>query len=839
MRVFALVVLAVSFVSSSAMAQGLSEARGGGVLPNPQAAAVDDATSLIVNPAGLGAMRGVELQGGWFGRNRGVGFDHTGDATLAFNGFLGTIAGGVGIVSPFNGTSLVRTSLGIGLQLDPAILVGASVHNIGPSGGLGIVSFDLGTQLRFARAVAFGLVGERLGAPGGAVRAGLSLRPLSEMLTVGIDARFKPADLADLGQSITAGTIIPGLNARLRLGGFVLGVGAEVLNLGGIGPVDVAATALAQFDFGHFGIAGQGGAFGLGQEVVDSGGGVRGRASSVPWASMFSPAGRWLSLHLTSDGGLLADDESLWDSLFGETPSATWVLAALDNAVSDPSVDGVVLRFEGLSLGFGRAAELRRAITRLRGAGKKVGVYMISGDDVDAWVASAADEVWLAPSGSLAVDGVRARMIYLADVLARIGISAEAVSAGRYKSAPRTFTHSEPSPEEIEVENALLDGVYDALVAGLAEGRNLSSDEVKTIIDLGGLSAQEALDKKLVDSLAYADELPFLVGALAGRPGERIRGEDHFINAEFKNERWDIPQRIAIVPITGTIQMGRASRSLLGGEGGAGAADIVDAITAAAEDPGVVAIVLRIDSPGGDALASDLMWRAAMLARDKKPVIASMGDVAASGGYYVAAAANEILAEPNTVTGSIGVFGLMFNGESLANDLGVRTHEIKRGARPGPDLLRGATDEELERLQVSVDNTYERFLDAVVAGRGENRITKDALREVAEGRVWTGAQALQRKLIDREGSIVDALRLARERAGFAADAEIGLAVFTGKNELPGLADLGGMVSVATGLPKAEALAFAAKLLFVDPELAAFAASSEGKPLVLAPSIEVR
>ena len=839
MRVFALVALAVLSVSSNAFAQGLSDARSGSVLPNPQAAAVDDATSLMVNPAGLGAVRGVELQGGWFGKNDGLNFDHVGDATLAVNTFFGTIAGGLGVVSPFSGATQMRSSLALGLQLDPAILIGAAVHSVGAAGGIGVVSYDIGTQLRFGRAVALGVVGERLGGYGAALRVGLSLRPLNELLTIGIDARLKPAELPDFGQAISAGSIIPGINARLRLGGVVLGVGAEVLNLGGIGNVDVAATGLVQFDFGHFGIAGQGGVFGLGQDVLTSGGGVRARASTVPWASMFSPSGRWLSLHLTSDGGLVDSDESIWDTLFGEAPSATWVLAALDNAVTDPSVEGVVLRFEGLALGFGRAAELRGAITRLRAAGKKVGVYMVSGDDVDAWVASAADEVWLAPSGSLAIDGVRARMIYLADVLARIGISAEAVSAGRYKSAPRTFTHSEPSPEEIEVENALLDGVYSALVDGLATGRDLTPDEVKAIIDLGGLSAQEALDKKLVDSLAYADEVPFLVGALAGRPGERVQGEEDFINAQIKTDRWDVPQRIAIVPITGSIQMGRASRSLLGGEGGAGADDIVDAITAAADDPGVVAIVLRIDSPGGDALASDLMWRAAMLAREKKPVIASMGDVAASGGYYVAAAANEIFAEPNTVTGSIGVFGLMFNGESLANDLGVRSYEIKRGARPGPDLLRGATDEELERLQVSVDHTYERFLDAVVAGRGENRMNKDKLRGIAEGHVWTGAQALEHKLIDREGSIVDALRLARERAGFAADAEIGLAVFTGKNELPGLADLGGMVSVATGLPKAEALAFAAKLLFVDPELAAFAAQSEGKPLVLAPTIEVR
>jgi protease-4 len=204
----------------------------------------------------------------------------------------------------------------------------------------------------------------------------------------------------------------------------------------------------------------------------------------------------------------------------------------------------------------------------------------------------------------------------------------------------------------------------------------------------------------------------------------------------------------------------------------------------------------------------------------------------------VAAAAHHILAEENTITGSIGVFGLLFNAEGLVSDLGVRSVEQKRGALPGPDLFRGTTDEERARLQQSVDATYERFLDAVIAGRGEEKLTKDALRVIAEGRVWTGAQALERKLVDGQGSIIDALRLARERAGLSPDEEITLSVFSGENDLPLLGALGGAVSTALGLPRTESLKAAANLLFGDPAMAELATSSSGKPLVLAPAMSV-
>jgi protease-4 len=803
-------------------------------LPNAAAAAVDDATAIFTNPAGLGAVSGIELGAGYSNRFFGVGFDHATDGIIAASGPLGTVAAGFSMSSPALGRGRLVTSIGGGLQLDESILVGVALHSV--DGELPTV--DLGTQLRLSRGLAVGLVGENLATDNGAFRLGVSVRPLDELLTLGVDARFKPAPFDNPGQALLGGAFTPALTARLHLGGVVVGIAGEVQNLGGLSPVTGTATALLQVDLDHMGVALQGGADGIAADVTGSVVGVRGRLSTTAWESLLPEGGRWLELRLADDGGVVDDDDSLFDALFGSTPSALQVLAMLDNAAEDESVEGVMLRLEGLSLGFGAAAELRGAIQRLRENGKKVAVYMVSGDDIDAWVASAADRVWIAPSGGLGVDGVRGRLIYLADVLGRLGITAEAVSAGKYKSAPRTFTHTEPSEEEIEVENALLDGAYNALVAGLAEGRDKSPDEIKAIIDLGGLSASEALEHGMVDALAYNDEVGQLLAELAGRPGERVGTEARFYEDAKKLNRWGGAASIAVIPIEGTIQMGRSQGGLFGGSG-AGADDVVDAINRAKNDDDVVAIVLRINSPGGDALASDLMWRAAMLARDVKPVIASMGDVAASGGYYVAAAANTIVAEPNTITGSIGVFGLMFNAEGLVNDLGIRSVEFQRGARPGPDLFRGMTDVERERLQHSVDATYERFLTAIVEGRGEDRITKDALREIAEGRVWTGAQAKERALVDEEGSIIDALRIARERAGLTSTDDLALSVYTKDGGIPIVGALGGMMAMALGLPTGESLQRAANLLFGDADLVEMAVSAEGKPLVLAPAITVR
>jgi protease-4 len=812
--------------------------RTGVTLPNAQSAAVEDATALLVNPAGIALVEGFELNLGGLLRTNGTSGQTDVDTTLVTTPMGGLGLGiGAGLSMPAGKTPRGRFSLGVGTAANRSFSLGAALHAIAALQGGSSADWlvDVGAQIRPARWLGVGLVVEGLGdqdlGPATA-RAGVSLRPFGELLTVGVDGRVVPGS-RDLGSERWSSemSFVPGVSARLDLGGVALTAGGSLKNLGAVvpGPPELELVAALELNGANLGATLQGGVDGLFTGTNHGIAGARVRASSSRYPALFGESGRWLALRLAGEGVMAKDegDEGLLASLFAEEPQAITVLAALHNAAEDPSVEGVLLHLQGLNLGLGRMAELRAVLVKLREAGKKVVVHLEGGDDADVFLASAADRIYLTPAGSLELNGLRAEMTYLGDTLAKIGVEAEAVSAGRYKSAPRQFTSNEPSPEEIEVQNALLDGAWQSITSMIAAGRGLTVDEVKAIIDKGGLTSAEAVSSKIVDGVAYTDELQARVEELAGHP---VNLEERFLKREDRVIRWDAPARIALIPVEGTIAMS-GGFDLLGG-GGASAESLVEAIQRAANDDGVRAIVLRIDSPGGDALASDLIWHAVMKAREKKPVIASMGDVAASGGYYVASAADTILAEPNTITGSIGVFGLLFNVERLADDWGVRTYPFERGALPGPSVFRPLNDAERAALQRGVDATYERFIASVIAGRGKaSGLTEEKLREVAEGHVWTGDQAKEKKLVDAIGGVLDALELARERAGLKEDEEVALDVVTGAPD--GLGKLVGLARVLAP-SGSEGVVRAARLLLGDPAALTFVLDHEGQPMAVAP-----
>lgn len=835
LTIFALTVLAAPL----ARAQGLPDPRTGIAYPTAQAAAVEDATSLMVNPAGLGNMEGFEVNLGGFVRSDGTSAQNDVDGTLVFTPMDGFgFALGTAMTMADGKSPRLRLSTGIGVG-DRTFSSGIAVHSITALAGGGQPDWlvDVGAQVRPTRWMAFGASLEGLGAQDtgpASARAGVSLRPLNEMLTLGVDVRVIPGSRDPSSPRFAEEVLIqPGLGVRVDLGGFALTGGAFVANLGPVvsAPPTVEVVGGIELNGSNIGLWAAGGADGIGGNAQRGVGGARLRTSSARWTPILADSGRWLSLALTGEGVLVDNsDRSLVMQLFASQPQAVAILAALDNAAQDETIEGVVLRIKGLSIGWGRLAELRASLQGLRDAGKKVIVHLDGGSDAEVFVASAADKIYLTPSGNLELNGLRAEMLYFADTLDKIGVEAEAVSAGKYKSAPRTFTATEPSPEELEVENALLDEAYNALVEMIAAGRSMDKEALKAVIDKGGLTSQMALDAKIIDGLAYEDELAAKAEELAGRP---VSLDDHFFDREDRDVRWDAPPRIALIPIIGTISMGAGGGGLFS-NGGAGSDDIIAAIQQAAGDDGIKAIVLRIDSPGGDALASDLIWRAVMKARDKKPIIASLGDVAASGGYYVAAAAHTIMAERNTITGSIGVFGLLFNGERLLDDIGVRTHSMERGALPGPTGLRPLSDGERAALQVSVDSTYERFLAAVVEGRGAvMALDKEGVRAIAEGRVWTGAQAKERKLVDSMGGILDALEEARKRANIPEDEDIGLDVITGSDD--NLVRLAGLATSIAGTGTGSAnVAKAVRWLLGDPDALAFALEHEGRPMAVAP-----
>src|SRR5229473_2963329 len=345
----------------------------------------------------------------------------------------------------------------------------------------------------------------------------------------------------------------------------------------------------------------------------------------------------------------------------------------------DPTVKAVVLRSGGLRLGAGRSEELRSGIEELRASGKKVVFYLDAAGDLDYSVASAADRVYAAPQAVLAVNGFSATALFAGAGLDKLGVKAEFVRVGAYKTAPDIFTRRDMSGEQREVVNAILDDVYGRYVRQVTQARHLDEEKFRRLLDRGLQTPQEAQAQGLVDGLVYPDQLEEEVAKLTG--GHVALEQVGTQPPSVRSPRWTPPPTVAVVRVEGNIARGEGGADPLGVVEVAGSESIARRIHRLADDPSVKAIVVRIDSPGGDGSASDLIWRELVRARKEKgkPVVASMGDVAASGGYYVAVAADEIYAEPSTVTGSIGVFVGKFDLEELYRELGLKLTTIKRG----------------------------------------------------------------------------------------------------------------------------------------------------------------
>jgi protease-4 len=468
------------------------------------------------------------------------------------------------------------------------------------------------------------------------------------------------------------------------------------------------------------------------------------------------------------------------------------ILETLAAAAEDPQVDGVLLNFAGPLGGFSKLLSLRRAVTRLRDAKIPVAAYAETLDAESLLVASAADRIWLPESGNAHLVGLRLETLFVKGALDRLGLAPEVVRVGTHKSAGERFTRERMSTEAREQLEALADDFYAELVEGIAAGRGLTPEVVRDLIDRGPYHARSALEAGLVDGCLYPDELEAELWKLTPepppeRPGPRLvrRVEAGIYHAlRVGDARWRLPladfPRIAYVTARGTIVRGRRSRGIASEAYGA----LFDHLR---RDPGVRAVVLRIDSGGGDAIASDLLWRSVAVTRREKPVVVSMGDIVASGGYYMASAADEVLAEAGSITGSIGVVGGKLNLAGLYERIGVSKESVERGARAG--LLsesRGFTPDEKRAIRGEMDALYTIFVDRVAEGRG---LSHAEIRKVAEGRIWSGARALQIGLVDAIGGPLEALCAARRRAGLGRDEPVFVERHPRVARLPGLGSL--------------------------------------------------
>ena len=428
-----------------------------------------------------------------------------------------------------------------------------------------------------------------------------------------------------------------------------------------------------------------------------------------------------------------------------------------------PHVDGLLVKVGPLDIGWAKAAELRRGLRAFAAEGRPVHCVLSEASDIEVFVASGCGRIFMLAPVLWSANGLSAETIFLGEGLERLGVSVQVVRRGAYKSAPEQFTRKSMSPEQREALGAYLDDIYAVLVRALSEGRGLSDARVRELLDEGVRTASAAHSAGLVDEVLYPDEVEERLHRAYGRRVDFVPAFKVFRRAR---PRWSRPPRIAIIHVDAAIASGESSDLPFGLGRTAGATTILGALERVARDDTFVGAVLRVDSPGGDALASDLIARAVAKLNEEKPVVASLGDVAASGGYYVAAPARTIFAEDTTLTGSIGVFFASASFERLLERLGLHTSAETRGrvARAG-SALADWTEAEREQAVRVVDRYYRLFLETVERGRG---LDADRVRAAAAGRIWSGRSARARGLVDEVGGLAAAVQRAKAEAGLRA-----------------------------------------------------------------------
>jgi len=499
------------------------------------------------------------------------------------------------------------------------------------------------------------------------------------------------------------------------------------------------------------------------------------------------PANIILTADLTREFPEGATEDPLRRLVFGARPTLRDALDAVEAAGDDARVKVLLARVGEDGLGLANVQEIRDAVSNFRAKGKLALAFADSFGEFGPgtrpyYLASAFDEIWLQPLGNVGLTGLYTDTPFLKGTFDILGIVPEFDHREQYKTAMNILTESKMTAAHREEVEGLLGSIAGQIVRGIARDRKLPEDDVRAAIDRGPLLGEEAVQAKLVDRLGYRDEAVAHARARAGSGAEMVSLATYL-------ERARRPHRegatIALIYGSGLIVRNGAGASPLSGSHLMSAAELTRAFRSAVRDASVRAILFRIDSPGGSAVASETIWREVVFARERgRPVIVSMGDVAGSGGYYVAAPADKIVAEPATLTGSIGVLAGKLVVSDLLKKIGVSTDSAQIGANaamfsPTADF----SERGHARLEAFLDETYRGFKDHVATGR---HMTEEEVEAVAKGRVWSGEEAKARGLVDELGGYAVALRLAKQAANISAEAPVTLTVFPREK---GLAEL--------------------------------------------------
>ena len=453
-------------------------------------------------------------------------------------------------------------------------------------------------------------------------------------------------------------------------------------------------------------------------------------------------------------------DEDPFSGLFSESQGLDDILHAIAVAKKDDNIKGISITNNFLLAGMAQTQAIRKALEDFKDSGKFIYAYSDFFMQKDYYLASVADEIYLNEIGAVDFKGLSTEVLFFKDFQEKSGIKMEVIRHGKYKSAVEPFLANEMSNDNRTQIKELLDSLWDAIIEDIALSRKISPEELNTIADtLGGRTAKYANFSGLVDGTVHFDQYEEFLKTAAGISSDKdvpyVALNDYIKFAKNKNSV-SSKDRIAVIYAQGDIFYGEGSATIIG------QGIIGDALKKARDDKNVKAVVLRVNSPGGSAIASDIIWREVEITKASKPVVVSMGDYAASGGYYIAVGAHKIFAEPTTITGSIGVFGTIPNISELANKMGINAEQVGTNKKSVDYSFFEPMNEEFRGdLQESIEDIYQTFLKRVSEGRN---ISVEEADKLAQGRVWSGTDAKRLGLVDEIGGLDDAIAAAADLA---------------------------------------------------------------------------
>jgi len=682
------------------------------LLPSGSVAVNDDASSVVFNPAGLGVRKGIN---GYL--------VHTLSGKTGGDNALFLSTAGIGFGAEFLDqaqTRFVKYTLSDGIKLFDGVYMGSGYSRFSSADDRydKLSSWDIGLLCRPSRNVSLGLVARNLSRPRfNGVRTNrfydvsLAIRPYTDRLTFSIsskleeDKRIKDADISyAIDTEPINGILLRGSYNSDKSFDIKVGIGFPKSEFGSYRCYD--------------------------SDRKHSGGAFYTRFSSEVYRSILN----------------------LERSVLEVTPRD---VDLVEKAKNDKTIEGILIKPSLGSYGFGTIQEMRDAIMDFRSSDKKALCYMEMGGNKEYYLATSCDKIVINKSGYLSFNGLRSEVASYKGFLDNLGIEADFYRIGKYKSATEMFTDETMSEAYKESLNSILDDLNDQMVQGIADGRGKKYSEVLEWIDNGPYTPSEAEKSGLVDDLIYVDQLEMASSLLIEKRVSTLSSKEYARRRHYKYD-WGTNSKIAVIYASGLMVTGESAFEWV-----MGSDTISEAIKEARKDDSIKAIVLRIDSGGGSVFASDLIWREVSLTKNK-PLIVSMGDSAASGGYYIACPANSIFAEPGTVTGSIGVISGKLNLRGLYDKIGIKKEILKRGRNSDIyTLYSGFNDEQKEIVNRHIQETYQDFVSKVAKGRN---MKEEEVELIAQGRIWTGRQAKEKGLVDELGGLQKAISFAKEKA---------------------------------------------------------------------------